>query len=202
MKLIVITQPTFFVEEDKLITALFEEGLDVLHIRKPESSAAYSNRLLTLIPEKYHKKIVIHEHFYLKEEFNLMGIHLNSRNPDRPFDYKGHISSSCHSLEEVSREKKSYNYLFLSPIYDSISKKGYHTPFTPEEIRIAAKKGIIDTDVMALGGINLDNILEVKDYGFGGAVILGDLWHRFDPCTNQDYLEVISHFKKLKQMAD
>lgn len=28
MKLIVVTTPTFFVEEDKIITALFEEGLD------------------------------------------------------------------------------------------------------------------------------------------------------------------------------
>ena len=38
----------------------------------------YSERLLTLIPEKYHRRIVTHEHFYLKEEFNLMGIHLNA----------------------------------------------------------------------------------------------------------------------------
>ena len=32
MKLIVVTAPTFFVEEDKIITALFEEGLDILHL--------------------------------------------------------------------------------------------------------------------------------------------------------------------------
>ena len=73
--LIVVTTPTFFVEEDKIITALFEEGLDILHLRKPETPAMYSERLLTLIPEKYHRRIVTHEHFYLKEEFNLMGIH-------------------------------------------------------------------------------------------------------------------------------
>jgi hypothetical protein len=70
MKLIVVTTPTFFVEEDKIITALFEEGLDVLHLRKPETPAMYSERLLTLIPDKYHRRIVTHEHFYLKEEFN------------------------------------------------------------------------------------------------------------------------------------
>ena len=69
MKLIVVTTPTFFVEEDKIITALFEEGLDILHLRKPETPAMYSERLLTLIPEKYHRRIVTHEHFYLKEEF-------------------------------------------------------------------------------------------------------------------------------------
>lgn len=89
MKLIVVTTPTFFVEEDKIITALFEEGLDILHLRKPETPAMYSERLLTLIPEKYHRRIVTHEHFYMKEEFNLMGIHLNARNPKEPHDYDG-----------------------------------------------------------------------------------------------------------------
>ena len=76
MKLIVVTAPTFFVEEDQIITALFEEGLDILHLRKPETPAMYSERLLTLIPSIYHKRIVTHEHFYLQEEFQLMGIHL------------------------------------------------------------------------------------------------------------------------------
>ena len=66
MKLIVVTTPTFFVEEDKIITALFEEGLDILHLRKPETPAMYSERLLTLIPEKYHRRIVTHEHFYMR----------------------------------------------------------------------------------------------------------------------------------------
>lgn len=34
MKLIVVTTPTFFVEEDKIITALLKKGLDILHLRK------------------------------------------------------------------------------------------------------------------------------------------------------------------------
>lgn len=52
---------------------------------------------------------------------------------------------------------------------------------------------------MALGGITPDNILEIKDYGFGGAVVMGDLWNKFNACTDRDYLEVICHFKKLKK---
>ena len=84
MKLILITPPTFFVEEDKIITALFEEGLDILHLRKPDSAPMYAERLLTLIPEQFHKRIVVHENFYLKDEYKLKGIHLNSRNPNIP----------------------------------------------------------------------------------------------------------------------
>ena len=202
MKLIVVTAPTFFVEEDKIITALFEEGLDILHLRKPETPAMYSERLLTLIPQKYHKRIITHEHFYLQEEFSLMGIHLNTRNPKEPHDYSGHISCTCHSLDEVRNKKHFYDYLFLSPIYNCITKTGVTSGFTAEELRQAEKSKIIDSKVMALGGITPDNILEIKDYGFGGAVVMGDLWNKFNACTDRDYLEVIRHFKKLKKMAD
>ena len=165
MKLIVVTAPTFFVEEDKIITALFEEGLDILHLRKPETPAMYAERLLTLIPEKYHRRIVTHEHFYLKEEFDLMGIHLNSRNPKEPHDYSGHVSCTCHSIEELNNKKHFYDYLFMSPIYDCITKEGILSGYTPEELRQAGKDKIIDSKVMALGGITPENILEVKDFG-------------------------------------
>lgn len=202
MKLIVVTAPTFFVEEDKIITALFEEGLDILHLRKPETPAMFAERLLTLIPEKYHRRIVTHEHFYLKEEFNLMGIHLNVRNPKEPHDYSGHVSCTCHSIEELKNKKHFYDYVFLSPIYDCITKQNTHSGFEPEELRKAGKDKLIDSKVMALGGITPDNILQIKDYGFGGAAVLGDLWSKFNACTDRDYLEVVRHFKKLKEMAD
>ena len=71
MKLIVITTPTFFTEEDQIITALFEEGLDYLHLRKPGTEPIYAERLLTLIPEQYHKRIVVHDHFYPVKKENL-----------------------------------------------------------------------------------------------------------------------------------
>ena len=202
MKLILISPPTYFVEEDKIITALFEEGLDILHLRKPDTAPMYAERLLTLIPEQYHKRIVVHGHFYLKDEFNLKGIHLNSRNPNLPDKYKGHVSRSCHSLEEVKEFKRQCDYVLLSPVFDSISKKDYHANYTPEEIRKAHKAGIIDKKVIALGGIDTDNIRQVKNYGFGGAAILGALWDRFDTCNDRDYSQVIEHFKKLKKLAD
>ncbi|NDW13606.1 thiamine phosphate synthase [Bacteroides sp. 214] len=202
MKLIVTTSPTFFVEEDKIITVLFEEGLDILHLRKPETSAMFSERLLTLIPEKYHKRIVTHEHFYLKEEFHLMGIHLNARNPKEPYDYAGHVSCSCRSLEELARKKHFYDYVFLKPVYDIDSDGRNFGRYTPEELREAVKKDVIDTEVMAFGGVTVDNLLEIKDFGFGGAVIMEDLWDKFDFCCDRDYVKLIDHFKELKKMAD
>lgn len=202
MKLILITPPYFFIEEDKIITSLFEEGLDILHLRKPDTAPMYSERLLTLIPKQYHKRIVTHDHFYLKEEFNLMGIHLNSRNPDVPLNYKGHVSCSCHSLEEVKQKKGHFNYVLMSPIFDSISKKEYLSNFSAEELKKASKSGIIDKKVFALGGITTENVRTIKKYGFGGAAILGDIWNRFDEHETINYAEVLQRFKQLKKLAD
>ncbi len=202
MRLIVITAPNFFVEEDKIITLLFEEGLDILHLRKPETSAMFSERLLTLIPEKYHKRIVTHEHFYLKEEYGLMGIHLNVRNPKEPHDYAGHVSCSCRSLDELRRKKHFYDYVFLKNVYDSDPLNNNFMNYSAEELRRAVKEGCIDTNVMAFGGITPENINEVKDIGFGGAVIMNDLWEKFDVCNDKDLVGIVNHFKKLKEMAD
>lgn len=106
MKLILLTMPDFFIEEHQILTALFDEGLELLHLRKPDSESVYLERLLTLIPETYRKRIVLHDHFYLKSEYNLAGIHLNNRNPLPPQNYKGQVSRSCHSAEEVLQYKK------------------------------------------------------------------------------------------------
>ena len=159
MKLIVVTPPSYFIEEDKIITALFEEGLDILHIRKPEIESVFLERLLTLIPQKYHNRIVIHEHFHLLKEYALKGIHLNHRYPIKPNNYMGHTSCSCHTLDEINTEKPIFNYVFMSPIFKNMCDNVNYKVYTSEEFRLAHKQKIIDSKVMALGGINLDNIM-------------------------------------------
>lgn len=202
MKLILMTPPNFFVEEHQILTALFEEGLDILHLRKPNTEPVFSERLLTLIPENYRKKIVVHDHFYLKGEYGLKGIHLNHRNPELPPKYKGHISCSCHTPEEVTAHKKACDYVFLSPIFNSISKEDYSTRFTLDELRELKAKKVIDKKVMALGGIGLDNLSVIKDLGFGGGVVLGDIWNRFSVHSTEDFKELIQQFRRLRRAAE
>ena len=57
MKLIVMTKPTFFVEEDKILATLFEEGLESLHLSKSSAEPVYTERLLTLLSEEYRNRI-------------------------------------------------------------------------------------------------------------------------------------------------
>ncbi len=174
---IVITLPQFLPDEAEHITALLSQGrADFVHIRKPDASRDEVETLLCSIPEMWHSRLTLHEHFELTEIFRLHGVHTNSRHPLPPDGFAGAVSHSCHSLDEVARLKEQYDFVSLSPIFDSISKRGYLSAFSSEEISRAAKAGIIDSKVYALGGVTFERIPLVKEMGFGGAMILGDAW--------------------------
>lgn len=202
MKLILMTTPYFFVEEHQIINALFDEGLEILHLRKPNTEPVYSERLLTLISESYRKRIVVHDHFYLKSEYGLRGIHLNHRNPELPPKYKGHISCSCHTAEEVVAHKRGCDYMFLSPVFSNVNTESEDVSFSTAELRELTQRKVIDRKVMAFGGVNLDNLPRVKELGFGGAVVLGDIWNRFNIHSAQDYKSLIVQFRKLRKAAE
>ena len=160
MKLIVITTPQFFEGEAAAVTSLFQNGLEILHLRKPGASAEEMGNFLQQIPS----------------------------------GYKGHVSRSCHSLEEVLKHKSDCSYVFLSPIYDSISKEGYSSAYSCDTLKKAQQAGIIDSNVMALGGISLEHLPEIAALGFGGAVLLGDVWQQAKEAF-------IPHFLHLKQLS-
>lgn len=177
MKTIAITLPDFFPDEVEAINRMFAEGaIDLLHIRKPGSTIDKCRQLLDNIRNEYYGRIVVNDHFALCAEYNLYGVHLNRRNPTPPPCHQGSISCSCHSLKEVVARKLKMNYVFLSPIFDSISKQGYRSAFDDATLKKASAEGIIDQKVVALGGVTRERMAQLQEYGFGGAAMLGDIW--------------------------
>lgn len=173
---IVITLPYYFDGEAEQIVRLLHSSVDLVHIRKPDCAKEDTERLFEAIPSEYYQRLVLHDHYELATKYRLHGIHLNGRHPLPPSGWKGCVSRSCHSLEEVDEWKGKCDYVSLSPIFDSISKKDYHAAFTGEEIEQARAAGIIDEKVMALGGVTFSKIDDVLRMGFGGGMILGDAW--------------------------
>jgi thiamine-phosphate pyrophosphorylase len=201
MKLAIMTKSTFFVEEDKILASLFDEGLDDLHLFKPGSSPMYSERLLTLLDEEYYKKITVHDHFYLKEEYQLRGIHLDDPQTEIPNGYKGKTGVTCTDLEQLKPLKKRHDYIFLDGVFaDSLRQS--QSDYTDEALHDASHHGWIDRHVYAMGGVTIERIKQAKDMGFGGVVIGDDLWDKFNIHQGLDYKELISYFEKLKKATD
>jgi thiamine-phosphate pyrophosphorylase len=195
MKLIIMTKPTFFVEEDKILTTLFEEGMESLHLNKPGADPVYSERLLTLLSDEYYKRITVHDHFYLREEFKLRGIHLNNADDMPPATYRGDVSRTCCDIQQLSDVKRHSVYVFLDGV---LSSPG----MSYDDLMAARRQGLIDKRVYAMGGISLDNMHLCKELGFGGVVVCDDLWEHFDIHRGLDYKDLIAHYRKLHKAAN
>ena len=194
-KLIVITTPYFFEEEGTILSALFEEGLEQLHLRKPNAGADEISKLLDAIPNRFHPRIRLHDCFELAGNYAIGGLHLNKRNSRIPAGFRGTVSRSCHTLEEV-KENNQLDYVFLSPIFQSISKEGYGSGFPMDVLRKASAEGIINEKVIALGGIDTTTIPLLKGLNFGGVAVLGALWG--ETSGKKELISIIQRYKLLR----
>lgn len=167
--LIAITPEEPIAHEGRTITDLLNKGWHRVHLRHPNASRREVQTIIESIPQELHRHIVLHGHFDLTAEFNLGGLHLNRRCPIPPSFYTGTLSRSCHSIEEVL-QSEGMDYVTLSPIFDSISKSGYKSAFSVEELR---RLDDATVPVIALGGITPDLIPKLRDYNFKGYAMLG-----------------------------
>ena len=61
------------------LNQLFENGLEVLHLRKPTFTIDGYRELLRSVDEQYYQRIVIHQFHDLCKEFKLKGIHIQEQ---------------------------------------------------------------------------------------------------------------------------
>ncbi|MDE6644680.1 MAG: thiamine phosphate synthase [Muribaculaceae bacterium] len=176
MELIAITVPYFYANESREIGRLLsEKRFSRLHIRKPGATAEEMRRLLAEIPAELRSRVSLHDCHELAEEFGVGGVHLSRRNTMPPAGWRGLVSRSLHLVEDIREVNE--DYVFLSPIFPSISKPGYKGHFNIEEL-----KDVVNKKVFALGGITEERLPIVERIGFGGAAMLGAVWHRrIDP---------------------
>lgn len=151
-----------------------------VHMRAPGSSEEEYKEVLEMFPSDVRHQLSLHDHHSLAIEYGIGGVHLNSRNPEVPEGFSGMISRSCHSLKELE-ESDGCDYFFLSPIFDCISKSGYKSAFSSEEL--AKSVPDIPTPVFALGGVDLSKIETLDKLGFSGGVLAGVLQNAMNTST-------------------
>ncbi|MBI2269572.1 MAG: thiamine phosphate synthase [Bacteroidetes bacterium] len=186
-KLIVISSEHEIANEAQVVSQLFECGLNYFHLRKYKWKEAETETFLNSMLVKFHRRIVLHSHFGLLEKYDLNGIHLNEKNRSEFEKYKDKkiISTSCHSLEDMENIRYTYEYVFFSPVFNSISKPGYTSKFDlrliADRIQCWKQEGRIKPEVIALGGVEAKNVIQVKALGFSGAAFSGAIWESEDP---------------------
>lgn len=198
---IVISNPTKLQNEASRINDLFDRGMPLLHLRKPEYSEMEMAEILSEIDEKYLSKIALHQHHNLADEFGINRLHFTEevrltegkgrRRRTEPVEVKkeelvekGYIlSTSIHSLEDYYTLSPVFSYTFFGPVYDSISKPDYKAI----DYNLSSLPQNRATKLIALGGIDKNNFEQLLYQGFDGIGLLGSVWE----FENENTLEYI-----------
>lgn len=195
MKLIVLSHPSMLDREVEIIHSLFEAGMERFHLRKPDWDKKAYKSFLHHINAAYHPKISIHAHHELANEFDLGGIHFTEKHRESlAIEHlqkakKANLlfSTSFHALEQLGKWDHVFDYAFLSPVFDSISKQGYQSTFE-QGFKLSHDS---TTKLIGLGGVKAGNISELATMGFAGAAVLGTIWKQAN--------KALQHFEQLKQ---
>lgn len=181
MELIVISSPEFLHDEARLINELFAAGMKRFHLRKPNASVAKMVELVSAIDPDYRAEVVLHQHHELADGFAMHRIHypevLRLLQPEVLEAQKRRglgLSTSIHKLEHACT-LSVFDYVFFSPVFNSISKAGYPGALSAD---FRLLKTEATPAVIALGGVDYGNIPLVMEMNFDGVAVLGAIWNK------------------------
>lgn len=192
MELRVITQPNLIANEASIINELFDEGLATLHLRKPKWTNDQILGFMGDIHEHYHERLVFHQMHHLAKDFGVKGVHLKStdrvaKNPEQLeewlIEYKERgckVSTAIHSLPEIDELEDMFDLLTISPIFESISKPGHRSEV--DWLTILKDKDL--SKMMAIGGVQGENIEKLFSVKFNACGVMGIIWGEGDPIYN------------------
>lgn len=188
MNLIVISNATTTPAEIDVVISLFRDGLEHFHLRKPKASRKQLEAYLEQIPSEFRNRIVLHSHHKLAGKYQLGGIHLGKRHRKKTMRNWWRkrslrlllpnmvITRSFHRLSRLLDNELTYSYVFLSPVFEGISKKQHSAGYSVRRLsRILPKH---KDDVIALGGIDESKVQQVIEMGFSGMALWGALWEK------------------------
>lgn len=170
---IIFTLPQPVEDEAERITGMLDSDKSLtVHLRHPGLDEEALANVIAAIPSRLHNRLRLHDHFGLLERFGgIGGVHLNSRNREAPAGARC-VSRSCHSIEEARREVSRYDYVTLSPVFESTSKPGY----APESDLLNLPADLQRAGVVALGGVGEADGPLLRRHGFSGMARMGSAW--------------------------
>lgn len=193
--MIVITNPFSIENEIQIIQQLFEEGLALLHVRKPAYSEKEMRSFLSNIDDKLYSKLVLHEQHHLGHEFNINSIHLKEKNRIEVSENfqktVSYLSTSVHNINNFNELSAYFDVAFLSPVFESISKVGYGK--NSSILETIKNRTNFNMELVALGGITENNIKMALDSGFDSVALLGSIWLNNNPIQKFKQCQKIVH---------
>ncbi len=189
---LVLFTPTRSPWDAKTVVKLFDAGLGRLHVQSVRDwNVRQYEAFLQQVPEVFWNRIVLEEQPDLVLSRKLAGFQMlpGDRIPPR-WPKTAALSLKCHSYDEMRSTPKGCHYLFLSPIFPSVSKRDYVPQRTHREFQVIVERWRAEggCPVYGLGGITPQNAAHVRALGFDGMAFIGSVWESAQPV--QAFLEL------------
>lgn len=181
--MIVVISPEGNLPNETLwVNKLLEEGLDSFHVRKPYLDDTAVAKYIEQIEKKNYARIVIHDKLKVAQEYGINRLHYSERERDEMLSTSKEnlvFSTSVHSINAFNALDTIWDYAFLSPIFPSISKRGYGVDTdVAKQLKLRTNH---KTKLIGLGGITPQNMNETLDLGLDGVALLGAIWQSENP---------------------
>lgn len=208
MRVVVFSSADKSLSEVNDVIRMFENGLECFHLRKPKFRRKELEKYILAIPSEYRDRIILHTHHQLASIYGLKGVHHTRAHRKKKWKRfievkfskisrkKLMYTRSYHSLSDFTNNLKVYDYIFLSPVFDSISKSSHKSSFKKGDITQVLKSSKLK--IYALGGINPETAEKAFRMGFDGIAVLGYIWEAKQNPVDA-YLKIKDKIKTLEQ---
>jgi thiamine-phosphate pyrophosphorylase len=159
--------------------AAFSAGCRWLSLREKDLPQAQQVELLRELldrAQQFQAKVTLHGDPALAQQARAHGVHLSAGGDAaaarRVLGKDALIGLSVHGVEEASNvDVKVVDYVIAGPVFDTQSKPGYGPALGPEGLALIAKA--CPVAVVAIGGINPQNVSDCRAAGAAGIAVMG-----------------------------
>lgn len=166
---------------EQIVMAL-KGGVTLLQLREKDlSEKAFLEeaRKVKALCDCYQVPLIINDNIRVAKAVGAAGVHLGQSDIDiqRARDFLGNEMMIGVSTRNVSQAKKAYeegaNYLGVGAIFGTSTKKdAHHTAITTLKEIVQS----VPIPVVAIGGIDMKNISQLKDTGIAGPAIVSGIF--------------------------
>jgi thiamine-phosphate pyrophosphorylase len=169
----------------KTVRRLLDAGLSRLHVQaRRDWQLRDYEKFVKSLPDGFHPRVVLEDHAELVLARRLGGYQLRAgQRAPRRWPKEGVLAAKCHSYDELRQSDRSCRYVFLAPVFESVSKRDHRPRRTTREFQVIVQRWKAEggCPAYALGGITPRTAEKARELGFDGVGFIGSVWRDADP---------------------
>ena len=194
-----ITSSDFGWSHEELAEMVLKAGVKFIQFREKAMSAKQMYEIAKRIRKltyDYSATFIVNDRVDLALAVEADGVHIGQE--DLPLEvvrdiFDGMIGISTHSVEEAKKAEPLADYISAGPVFRTTTKRDAKDPIGIEGVKAIVKA--VSKPVVAIGGINKHNIVEVLKTGVSGVAVVSAIANSPNPEESaKELLEIVRKF--------